>query len=93
MSFHNHNFSYYFLVQWQFYLDCGDGLRHGKDLVNTHVDVRLFEAAFQLLVDFQGDEADAHVRLDAPRVKWNIGRTSIFDFAMRKARSTFQRLW
>lgn len=27
------------------------------------------------------------------RVKWNMGRISIFDLAMRKARSTCQRLW
>ena len=26
-------------------------------------------------------------------VKWNMGRISIFDLAMRKAFSTFQRLW
>ena len=31
----------------------------------------------------------ASIRL---RVKWNIGRISIFDFAMRNARSTCQRL-
>ena len=27
------------------------------------------------------------------RVKWNMGRISIFDLAIRKARSTCQRLW
>lgn len=31
--------------------------------------------------------------LDARRVKWNIGRISIFDLDILKARSTCHRLW
>ncbi len=63
MAFHEHGFADRSLVLRQCQLDRHDGLCQCKHFVNAHVDCRQPQQPLQFLVNFQGDEADAYMRL------------------------------